>query len=365
MMPLRPAVKAMKPYVPGKPVEDVQRELGILDLIKLNQNENPLGPSPKAVAAAIAAMSTAHTYPEGSSRRMRERLATLWELPADWFIVGNGSDEIFRLLAETYLEPGDAVVVPTPSFSGYPLVADLMGAQVVQVPLADRTMDLPAMLEASLRSMARLIFLCRPNNPTGAVFPEAALRKFMRQVPAQTYVVLDEAYREYDASPLNSRQFLLDFPNLIVTRTFSKIYGMAGMRLGYGVARPELIAPFYTTRDPFSVNNLAVAAGLAALDDTEHLARTLQVNKVGKEFLYALFDQLGLAYVPTQANFILFDIGRSAQEVYDRLLRLGVLVRPCASFGLPTCLRVTIGTAPENERFATALREALSNGESL
>lgn len=361
MLPQRPAVITMKPYVPGKPVEDVQRELGITDLIKLNQNENPLGPSPRALAAAAAALAQAHTYPEGSSRALRVKLSAMWDLPADWFIVGNGSDEVFRLLAETYLEPGDKVVVPWPSFAGYPLVAELMGAEVIRVPLVDQTMDLPAMAAAARESGAKLIFLCRPNNPTGAVFAEEALRAFLPAVPASTLVVVDEAYREFDETQFDSRALLLEYPNVVVTRTFSKIYGMAGFRLGYGVLRPEVIAPFYKVRDPFSVNNLALAAGMAALDDTEHLERTQALNRAGKAFLYGLFDRLGISYVPTEANFILFDVKRPATEVYDAMLRRGVLLRPCASFGLPTCLRVTIGTAEENQRFAAALEAVLTS----
>jgi histidinol-phosphate aminotransferase len=350
----------MKPYVPGKPVADVQRELGITDLIKLNQNENPLGPSPKAVAAATAAMAEVHTYPEGSTRVLRQRLAQLWDLPEDWFIVGNGSDEVFRLLAETYLTEADSAVVPAPSFAGYPLVIELMGANVVRVPLLPSgTMDLGAMAKAAREAGAKMIFLCRPNNPTGAVFAEELFPAFMAQVDPETLVIVDEAYREFDETAFDSRAFLQRYPNVVVTRTFSKIYGMAGFRLGYGVLRPELIAPFYTVRDPFSVNNLATAAGLAALDDVEHLERTRQLNREGKAFLYDLFERLGLPYVPTQANFVLFDCGRPAADVYGALMRKGVLVRPCASFGLPNQIRVTVGTPEENARFAAALESVL------
>jgi len=360
MPPIRPAVRTMKPYVPGKTIDEVQREYGVRDLVKLNQNENPLGPSPRAVAAATAAMTQVHTYPEGSSLVLRERLARLWDLPADHFLVGNGSDEVFRLLAEVYLEPGDAIVVPAPSFSGYPLVGELMGARVVRVPLRDQTMDLEAMVAAVAESGAKMLFLCRPNNPTGAVFAEEALRAVLPQVPADCIVIVDEAYREFDQTAFDSRALLLDYANVVVTRTFSKIYGMAGFRLGYGVMRPELIAPIYTARDPFSVNNLAVAAGLAALDDTEHLERTQAITREGKAFLYATFERLGLSYVRSEANFILFDVGRPATEIFDKMLRKGVLLRPCGSFGLPTHLRVTVGTAAENLRFAAALEQVLA-----
>jgi histidinol-phosphate aminotransferase len=231
----------------------------------------------------------------------------------------------------------------------------------VRVPLVDNTMDLPAMARAAVATGAKLIFLCRPNNPTGAVFAESLMPEFMASVPDGALVILDEAYREFDESQFDSRSMLQQYPNLIVTRTFSKVYGMAGLRLGYGVMRPAVISPFYTVRDPFSVNNLAVAAGLAALDDQAHLERTRALTREGKAFLYALFERLGLAYVPTEANFILFDAGRPAAEVFDALLRKSVLVRPCGSFGLPTSLRVTIGTPDENRRFAEALEQVIGS----
>jgi len=359
MLSVRSAVKAMKPYVPGKPVEDVQRELGLGDLVKLNQNENPLGPSPRALEAARAALAAAHTYPESSNRALRERLAALWNLPADWFVAGNGSDEVFRVLGEVFLSPGDRVVLPVPSFSMYTFVAELMGAEVLAVPLKEQAMDLSAMAQAAQESRAKMLFLCRPNNPTGGVFSEEAMAAFMAEVPADTLVVLDEAYREYDTTPFDSRQFLLEYPNLVVTRTFSKIYGLAGLRLGYGVMRPELAAVLLRVRDPFGVNLLAAAAGVAALEDEAHLERSRALNEEGKAYLYGVLDRLGLAYVPTESNFVLIETGRPAVEVFDALLRQGVLVRPCGSFGLPTAIRVTIGKPEENQKFAQALEKVL------
>lgn len=355
-MRVRSAVSVMKPYVPGKPVEEVQRELGLTGLVKLNQNENPLGPSAKALEAAAQALrQIGHTYAEGTARALRAKIAELWGLPAeDWVIAGNGSDEIFRLLAETYLEPGDRVVVPAPSFSYYKFVADLMGAVSVAVPLRDQTMDLVSMANAAQN--AKIVFLCRPNNPTGAVFGEEAFSRFMAEVPSTCLVVLDEAYREFDETNFDSRTYVLQYPNLIVTRTFSKIYGMAGFRLGYGVAQPGLLKPFFTIRDPFSINVAAMAAGVAALDDREHLLRTVTMVREGKQQLYRLFEQLGLRYAPSQTNFVLVDCGRPAQEVYEALLRNGVLVRPCGSFGLPNAIRVTVGTPEQNGEFTRALQ---------
>lgn len=362
MPTVRPEIQAMKPYVPGKSIAEVQRELGLTDIVKLASNENPLGPSPRAVAAAREALAHCHIYPEGSSPELRAKLAARWQVPADWVFVGNGSDEIFRLLAECYLQPGDRVVVPAPSFSAYTHVAQLMGAQVVAVPLRDGAADLPAMAATCAppgEPPARICFVCRPNNPTGGVFPAEDFAAFLAKVPPETLVVLDEAYREYDETPFDSAAFLVRHPNLVVTRTFSKIYGLAGLRVGYGLARPEIWQPLHTCRDPFSVNLIAQAAAAAALDDESHLAASRANNQAGKALLYPALASLGLVAHPTQANFILVDLGRPARPVYEALLRQGVIVRPCASWGLDTCIRVTVGTPAQNERFLTALRQVL------
>jgi histidinol-phosphate aminotransferase len=350
----------MKPYVPGRSIESVRAELGIHRFVKLNQNENPLGPSPRALTAIERALRDVSLYPDGTVPLLRARLAAFWDLPADWLLVGNGSDEIFRLLAEVYIEPDDAVVLPTPSFAGYALVAQLMGARVVSVPLAGDTMDLPAMAEAATRERAPLVFLCRPNNPTGGVFAADALQRFLAGVPAETLVVLDEAYREFDAGEFDTPALLDAWPNLVVTRTFSKLYGLAGLRLGYGVMRPEVMAPLLRARDPFSVNTLAVAAGIAALDDREHIDHTLRLVAEGKGFLYDLFGRLGLTFVPTEANFVLVHLPAQGAAISDALQRRGVLVRSCASFGLPNSIRVTIGAREENEVFAVALEQVLA-----
>jgi histidinol-phosphate aminotransferase len=358
-MRLRAAVSRMKPYVPGKPLEEVRREYGLDDLVKLNQNENPLGPSRRAVRAAAEALGAAgHLYPEGTARAFRSRVAELQGLPgAEWVIAGNGSDELFRLLAEAYLEPGDRVVVPAPSFSYYRFVAELMGGQVVAVPLREGAMDLDAMAAAA--GGARLLFLCRPNNPTGGVFAEAAFETFLEAVSPDCIVVLDEAYREFDETPFDARPHLVRYSNLVVTRTFSKIYGMAAFRLGYGMAQPGLLRPLLTIRDPFSLNIAATAAGLAALEDAAHLERSVALVREGKEFFYRLCRRLGLSCQPSQANFVLIDLGRPASEVAEALLGRGVIVRPCASFGLPTCIRVSVGLPDENRRFASALEATL------
>ena len=351
---MRSAVAAMKPYVPGRSLESVQRELGLHKLAKMNQNENPLGPSPAAVKAIAATLEDLHIYPEGSAPTLRDHLADHWQLPPDWFLIGNGSGEVFRLLAEVYLERGDAVVVPTPSFGGYPLVAEPMGAHVVRVPLVDDAIDLPAMARTA-RDRGPLWSSCAALTAHGYPFDQKALRSVMSDFPAETLVILDEAYREYDESDFDARGLLLDYPNLIVTRTFSKMYGLAGLRVGYGIMRPEVLSPLMRLREPFSVNVAAIAAGIAALGDREHVERTLQMVREGKEYFYREFERLGLAYVRTEANFILFHTPKPAVDVYEDLLHAGVLIRPCTSFGLPYSLRVTIGTAEENRALIEAL----------
>ncbi len=355
--PVRPEVLRLRPYVPDRPIADVQREYGLTDVIKLASNENPLGPSPMAIEALRLAAEQVHIYPEGSARVLRQALGQHLALPDDWIMVGNGSDELLRLLAASYLRPGDRVVVPGCSFPNYRSVSELFGAVVDEVPLLAETMDLEAM--AALAPGARMLFLCRPNNPTGAVFPEDAFRRFMAAVPADALVVLDQAYHEFDRSEFDSAGLLQQYTNLVLTRTFSKAYGLAGVRVGYGMARPEVWQPCYVVREPFSVNVPAQAAALAALYDSGHLAATAANNRSGMAYLEALCHELGLAYVPSQANFLLIDLGTPAGPVFEALMQRGVIVRPMAGAGRPTCIRVTVGTPPELERFAAALKEVL------
>ncbi|BDG61265.1 histidinol-phosphate transaminase [Caldinitratiruptor microaerophilus] len=355
---VRPEVAALKPYSAGKSIEEVRREYGLTRIIKLASNENPLGPSPRALQALREAAEGVNIYPEGPSTALREALGARWGVGPDWIFVGNGSDEIFRLLATTYLRRGDRVVVPRPSFPVYAGASALMGAQVDAVPLKDGAMDLPAM--AARARGARIVFLCRPNNPTGGVFAAEAFDAFLRAVDPDTLVVLDEAYREYDDTLFDSRAFLAEYPNLIVTRTFSKIYGLAGLRLGYGVGRPGIWQPLYTVREPFSVNRLAQAAGLAALDDHDHLEASRRMNQAGRQFLTAFFREMGLRPWPTQANFVLVDLGRPAAPVFEGLLRRGVVVRLPDPADLPNALRVTVGTEEQNREFVRALTDVLN-----
>lgn len=352
--PVRPEVLRLKPYVPGRPIADVQQEYGLADVVKLASNENPLGPSPRAVAAMRASTAEAHIYPEGSAQTLRQALTAHHAVPGDWIMVGNGSDEILKLLGAAYVCAGDRTVVPGGSFPNYRAVSELFGAVVDEVPLREESMDLREM--ARLAPGARLIFLTSPNNPTGAVFSEGALRAFMAAVPPETLVVVDQAYHEFDETGGDWLGLLRLHENLILTRTFSKAYGLAGLRIGYGLARPEIWQPLYLVREPFTVNALAQAAALAALQDREHLAATLANNRHGKAFLVQLCGELGLKYIPSQANFLMIDLGRPAGPVCEGLLLAGVIVRPGAGFGRPNCIRVTIGTPEQNRRFATALQ---------
>lgn len=395
----RPDLAQLQPYVPGRPIREVQEAFGLQKVIKLASNENPLGPSPLAVAAMQRAMTEAHLYPEATAPLLRAALGERIGLEPDWILVGNGSDSLIRLLCLAYVSPGDRVVVPGCSFPSYRNFAVTAGAEVVEVPLANEAMDLVGMAAAVLgdpddaegpghgdgavddrapgsgdglghgtgsaesggtrsgRAPARAAFLCRPNNPTGAVFPEEAFRTFLAQVPPETLVVVDEAYTEYDTSAFDSLGLLQAHPNLVLLRTFSKIYGLGGVRVGYGIAHPQLWAPCLTVREPFAVSSLAQAAALGALADQEHVQRSIQVNEAGKAVLLAACAELGLRWVPTEANFLFIDLGRPAGPVFEALMARGIIVRPVG--GRPTCIRVTIGLPEENQAFVQALREVL------
>lgn len=357
----RQEILAIEPYSPGKPIEEVKQEYGLTDVIKLASNENPLGPGPLAVSALQKAAGDAHLYPDGSCSRLREALGKKLAVSPSQLIVGNGSDELLKLAAEVFLGPSDSVVMADPTFSEYQFAARLMGASVRRVPLKDFRHDLPAMAKAVDES-TRMVFVCNPNNPTGTIVTHGELKAFLESVPAGVVVVLDEAYVEYvqdDGFP-RALDLIGDYPNLLITRTFSKLHGLAGLRVGYGIAQPELISLLQRVREPFNVNALGQAAAVAALRDFEHAAQSVQVNESGKSFLYDLFTSLDLTYVRTNTNFVLVDVRRDSKEVFQRLLIKGVIIRSTHSFGLPTYLRVTVGTDGQNRRLAVALREVLA-----
>ena len=356
----------LKPYVPGKPIEEAQREYGLTHFCKLASNENPLGPSPLAVAAIQEAAASVALYPDAACYQLTRDLAAHWRIEPENLILGNGSDEIIQFIGLAFLQPGDEVLTAHPSFVRYEAAAVLNEASLIEVPLRDYRFDLPVMAER-LSERTRVVFIANPNNPTGTIVTRAELEWFLDQVPERAVVVMDEAYFEYADSPgyPDSWEYARQGRNVIVLRTFSKIYGLAGLRVGYGMARPELIGYLHQVREPFNVNSLAQAAACASLRDPDQVKRSRETNREGKVRLSAAFEAMGLPAVPTEANFILVDVKRESRAVYEGLLRRGVIVRTGDVFGLSTHLRVTIGTADQNERFLEALRAVLDGGKGM
>lgn len=356
---VRGCLETLSVYQPGKPIEEVKRELGLEEIVKLASNENPLGPSPRAAAAVAQAAMGIHFYPDGSAYRLREALAARLGLGSDAIIVGNGSNEILQMLSLALLDPGDEVLMPVPTFPRYEPLARLMGAVPVEVPLMEYRMDIEAMA-ARLSPKTKMVYLCNPNNPTGTIATRSEVDWFMERVGPETLVVLDEAYYEYVTHPdyPDGIDYLRKGYNVMVLRTFSKMYGLAGLRVGYGAGEPSLIAELNRVREPFNVNALAQEAALAALTDEEFIFLTRQTNEEGKRYLYQAFTARGISYVPTEANFIFFDAGREEKSVFRRMLEQGVIIR--GGFGYPTHLRVTIGTAAQNARFIAALSMVLA-----
>jgi histidinol-phosphate aminotransferase len=362
-MPLVPPhVETLQPYIPGKPIEEVEREYGVTGVAKLASNENALGPSPKALAAARAAAAHVHLYPDGSAYYLKEALARRHGVPAAEVVVGNGSNELIELLVRTFVLEGEEVLTSAQSFVAYKLAAHAHGRTLLEAPMKERFhYDLDA-LRALLSPRTKVVFLANPDNPTGTWFLEEELVPFLEAVPPSALVVLDEAYVEYvdapgfqDALALRRR-----FPNVVVLRTFSKIYGLAGLRLGYLFARPEVAGFLDRVRAPFNVNLVAQAAGTAALDDEEHVRRSRELVRVGRPFLAEGLRALGATVVPSQGNFVLADFpGRPGKSLFEGLLREGVVVRPVGGYGFPTAQRVTVGTRAENEKALAALARVL------
>lgn len=362
---VRDAVRHLQPYVPGKPIEEVKRELGLPDdfsLFKLASNENVLGPSPRAVEAMQKAAQDVWVYPDDTCFALKNALAEHFELRPENFIVGNGSDEVIHFLSLAYLDAtrGDDVVYGAPSFVQYKACAMMAGCGFHAIPLtADLRHDLPAM-SAAITENTRLVFIANPNNPTGSVVSRAEFETFLDAVPAHVVVVLDEAYKEYATQDSPNALDYIDTHNVVALHTFSKAYGLAGTRVGYGVARMEIIAQLQQVRGPFNVNSLAQAAAVAALGDQEHIAHSIEVNAQGREQLQRAFDERGLEYIPSQANFVFVKIGVDSAKVFNDLLREGVIIRTGTPFGMPDWIRVTIGTPEMNERFLKALSVVLN-----
>ncbi|WP_432696347.1 histidinol-phosphate transaminase [Marinobacterium sp. YM272] len=355
-------VSDLAPYRPGKPAAELERELGLTDIVSLASNENPLGPSPAALQAATAALSGMTRYPDAAGFRLKAALRERFGLASERLTLGNGSNELISLAARVFVRPGEQIIYSEYSFIAYALAARFVDAEPVVVPAKDAGHDLDAMA-AAIGEKTRLIFLANPNNPTGTWFTREQLVRFMDAVPPQVLVVLDEAYTEYvdpSAGLPDGLSLIDDYANLIVLRTFSKAYGLAGLRVGFAVADPAVTDLMNRVRDPFNVNSAALAAAEAALFDSEHLQKTLEVNRKGVAQLSEGFSQLGLGYLPTQGNFLLLDLKRPAQPVFDALLREGVIPRPLAPYGLNDHLRVTVGLAEENRRLLVALEKVLA-----
>jgi histidinol-phosphate aminotransferase len=355
-------IRACATYQPGKPIEELERELGIKDIIKLASNENPLGPSPKALKAIEKAMSTVHLYPDASHYLLREALAAKLGTDIEEIYVGNGSEEIFSSLIRAYCRQGDNNVGCGAAFLAYRVCSQVHGVEWREPTLDENTeRELTAILNL-VSERTRIVFLPNPNNPTGTYVSRKVLKSVLDELKKREVIVLlDYAYKEYaTAQDLpGAMEFYKDYPNLIVTGTFSKIYGLGGMRLGYAAAHPDILGPVRKVKMPFNVSSLSLAAGLAALEDHDHVRRSLEVNAAGLEFLAKEFKRMGLDYWPTQGNFFLVKVPKDAKLIYESMLRQGVIIRPVTPYGLKDCLRVTVGLESENRRMIQSFEKTL------
>lgn len=357
-MPIKvhPDIESLVPYSPGKPIDELERELGLTGVIKLASNENPRGPSPKALAVLADAAKTLHRYPDGGAFRLRAALAEHWKVSPEQIVPGNGSDEIIGMLVRAFLAPGEEAVMADQTFVIYRMEVTAAHGRAVVVPLRKDRHDLPAMAGA-VTARTRLLFLCNPNNPTGTIVTAAEVDALMARIPEHVIVVFDEAYCEYvQATDFpDSLRFVRQHRHAIVLRTFSKIYGLAGLRIGYGVTTAEIAGYLNRVRPPFNANSLAQRAALAALGDEEHVTRSRQMNRAEMAVVKAGLEALGLRPVPSEANFLYFDCGRDGRDVFQALLKHGVIVRHIDG----RMLRVTVGLPDENRRFLDALKQVL------
>jgi histidinol-phosphate aminotransferase len=355
-------VLKIAPYVPGKPIAETARELGLReqDILKMASNENPLGPSPRALAAIRGALDVLNYYPDGAGFDLKAVLSRQLAVKPENIVLGNGSNDVLELVARAYLRPADSAVYSRHAFMVYPLAIQAIGAKHIEVPAKDFGTDLDAMA-AAVRADTRMVFVANPNNPTGTFNPWQEIERFIGRVPPHVLVVLDEAYGEYlpDALRSPTQGWLARFPNLVVSRTLSKAYGLAGLRVGFGLADPAVADVMNRVRQPFNVNHLAMVAACAALEDHEFIARSRAVNAAGLEQLRRGFERLGLACLPSFGNFITVRVG-DADRIYRAMLAEGVIVRPVAGYGMPEHLRVTVGLPEQNERFLGALERALA-----
>ncbi len=355
-------VRKLVPYVPGKPIEELERELGITGIVKLASNENPLGTNPTVARAIEAALPELTRYPDGNGFRLKSALAEKLSVEPAQITLGNGSNELLELVARTFLTSDLEVVFSQHAFAVYPIVTQAAGATARIVAAQQFGHDLPAM-SAAINERTRLVFIANPNNPTGTLLPADALEAFIEALPSSVLCVLDEAYYEYVAPDLrvDAIAWLAKYPNLVVTRTFSKAYGLAGLRIGYSLSSPEIADLLNRVRQPFNNNMLALAAAEAALSDSDYLTRTIAANNAGMQQLTECFQALGLNWIPSAGNFVAVDMGRPAMPIYQSLLQRGVIVRPVANYEMPNHLRVSIGTEEENRIFRTALSAVLDD----
>jgi histidinol-phosphate aminotransferase len=364
---MNPALKNIPVYQPGRPIEEVARELGIPaeSIIKLASNENPLGPSRLATAAMRKALAQVNLYPDGNAFYLKRKLAAKLGITPGHLIFGNGSNEILELLGHVLLSPEADVVVSQYCFAVYPIVTALFGARLISVPARNYGHDLDAML-AAITPNTKIVFVANPNNPTGTSVPQDALAQFLNRVPPGVLVALDEAYVEFLKEPLDLVAEIRNGsrPNLILMRTFSKIYGLAGVRVGYGIANPNLIADLEKVRQPFNVNAIAQAGALAALDDTAHAEKTRRITERGLKLFARTFRKLGLEFIPSSANFILVRVG-DGQRVCEQLQKLGVIVRPMDSYQLPEWIRISMGTTKQNQRCLEALKSIIAGNAGV
>jgi len=359
----RKGILEIKSYVPGKSIEEVQKEFGAKKWIKLASNENLLGPSAKAIAAIRKELPNIYLYPEGPCPVLRKALAEKFGVTEGMVVVSNGADNLILMIANAFVNEGDEVVMADPTFSVYTNATQIMGGKPVKVNLKDFTHDLDSMLK-KVSSRTKLVFICNPNNPTGTTVSRKAFNEFLSKLPGRVIVVFDEAYGDFSEDVLNPNglDYVKKGKQLIVLRTFSKVYGLAGLRIGYGLGRKDLADCLYQVRDPFPVHRLAQVAAVAALNDEDHAIRSIQLVHEGKRYLYKELDRIGLSYVPSQANFIFIDFGRDSEQVFQALLREGIIVRPGKVWGYPTFARLTIGRMNDNRKFIKALSRILQEG---
>ncbi len=348
-------------YKPGRGIEEVQRQYGLTDVIKLASNENPIGASPKAIKAILDSISDIFYYPDGESRALTKALARKLDIFPEQIVMGNGADGLIMMICQAYLDEDSDVIVSCSSFPVYDIYTHIMRARLVKTPLKNYGLDLQAML-AAINERTKVIFVCNPNNPTGTIVTAAEVDHFLAAVPEHVLVVFDEAYYHFVDS--NDYPDTLPYvrngrPNVIVLRTFSKAYGLAGLRLGYGIAQEGVLAPMKTVKEPFAVNLLAQKAGLAALDDDDFLNRTLLINSIGREYLYQEFARLKLLFVHSHTNFVFVDLGPRTPEIIERLTAKGIIIRPGGGYDLPTWARVSVGDPIQNERLIAELEDIL------